>query len=130
VSCLPNGEELRPCRPQITVDITERVLYWLSLDIQVRALTERLVGRFAKTVGDLPASADYHHSEPGGLYRHSLEVALKTLEEFEVFALLWIPGIVRGSSATTLGRNLRTTNERHELYRQCPCPPPSFSTTR
>jgi Putative helicase len=64
-------------------DITERVLYWLSLDMQVRALAERLLGRFAKTVGDLPASADHHHSGPGGLYQHSLEVALKTLEEFE-----------------------------------------------
>ena len=64
-------------------DITERVLHWLSLDMQVRALAERLLDRFAETVGDLPASADHHHSEIGGLYRHSLEVALKALEEFE-----------------------------------------------
>lgn len=64
-------------------DITERILYWLSLDIEVRALAERLLQRFAETVGDLPASAEHHHSEPGGLYRHSLEVALKALEEFE-----------------------------------------------
>ena len=34
-------------------------------------------------MGDLPASAAHHHAEPGGLYRHSLEVALKALEEFE-----------------------------------------------
>ena len=64
-------------------DITERVLHWLSLDMQVRALAERLLHRFAETVGDLPASAEHHHAEPGGLYRHSLEVALKALEEFE-----------------------------------------------
>lgn len=64
-------------------DITERILYWLSLDMQVRALAETLLERFAEVVGDLPASADHHHSEPGGLYRHSLEVALKALEEFE-----------------------------------------------
>jgi hypothetical protein len=64
-------------------DITERVLYWLSLDMQVRALAERLLQRFAETVGDLPASAEHHHSEPGGLHRHSLEVALEALEEFE-----------------------------------------------
>jgi len=64
-------------------DITERILYWLSLDMQVRALAERLLQRFADTVGDLPASAEHHHAEPGGLYRHSLEVALKALEEFE-----------------------------------------------
>src|SRR2546429_380300 len=63
--------------------IEERILYWLSLDLQVRALAERLLERFAVTVGDLPASAAHHHAEPGGLYRHSLEVALKALEEFE-----------------------------------------------
>jgi len=37
--------------------IEERILYWLSLDLQVRALAERLLERFAVTVGDLPASA-------------------------------------------------------------------------
>src|SRR6266436_4251476 len=63
--------------------MTERILYWLSLDMRVRALAERLLERFAVTVGDLPASAAHHHAEPGGLYRHSLEVALKALEEFE-----------------------------------------------
>src|SRR6266581_7269191 len=63
--------------------MTEQILYWLSLDMQVRALAERLLERFAVTVGDLPASAAHHHAEPGGLYRHSLEVALKALEEFE-----------------------------------------------
>src|SRR2546429_7227358 len=51
--------------------------------MQVRALAERLLERFAVTVGDLPASAGNHHAEVGGLYRHSLEVALKALEEFE-----------------------------------------------
>ena len=56
--------------------MTERILYWLSLDMQVRALAERLLERFAVTVGDLPASAAHHHPEPGGLYRPSLEVAL------------------------------------------------------
>ncbi len=61
----------------------EQILYWLSLDLQVRALAERLLQRFAVTVGDLPASAAHHHAEPGGLYRHSVEVALKALEEFE-----------------------------------------------
>jgi hypothetical protein len=64
-------------------EMTERILYWLSLDMQVRALAERLLERFAETVGDLPASAEHHHSDAGGLHRHSLEVALKALEEFE-----------------------------------------------
>ena len=63
--------------------IEARILYWLSLDMRVGALAKRLLERFAVTVGDLPASAAHHHAEPGGLYRHSLEVALKALEEFE-----------------------------------------------
>src|SRR5690348_5382941 len=63
--------------------LTERILYRLSLDMQVRALAERLLHRFAETVGDLPASEKHHHSESGGLYRHSLEVALNALDEFE-----------------------------------------------
>src|SRR5207245_4198258 len=68
---------------QSVESMTERILYWLSLNTQVRALAERLLERFAVTVGDLPASAAHHHAEPGGLYKHSLEVALKALEEFE-----------------------------------------------
>src|SRR5205809_6910611 len=63
--------------------MSEQILYWLSLDMQVRALAERSLQRFAVTVGDLPASAAHHHAEPGGLYLHSLEVALKALEELE-----------------------------------------------
>jgi hypothetical protein len=66
-----------------SMTIEEQILYWLSLDLRVRALAERLLERFAVTVGDLPASAAHHHAEPSGLYRHSLEVALKALEEFE-----------------------------------------------
>src|SRR5438445_9827106 len=61
----------------------EQILYWLSLDLRVRTLAERLLERFAVTVGHLPASAAHHHAEAGGLYRHSLEVALKALEEIE-----------------------------------------------
>jgi hypothetical protein len=64
-------------------DITERILYRLSLDPKARALAERLLGRFRCLVGNLPASADHHHSETGGLYAHSVEVALGTLEAFE-----------------------------------------------
>lgn len=64
-------------------ELTEKIFYWLSSDLQVRALAERLLHRFAETVGDLPASEKHHHAELGGLYRHSLEVALKALEEFE-----------------------------------------------
>jgi len=63
--------------------MTERILYRLSLDTQARSLAERLLTRFRKMVGDLPASAEHHHSGPGGLYQHSLEVGLRALEEFE-----------------------------------------------
>ncbi|MGE5056732.1 MAG: TraI domain-containing protein [Acidobacteriota bacterium] len=54
-------------------DMTERILYRLSLDPEARALAEKLLGRFRCLVGNLPASADHHHSEPGGLYTHSVE---------------------------------------------------------
>lgn len=64
-------------------EITERILYRLSLDPRARVLSDRLLGRFRCLVGNLPASADHHHSEPGGLYNHSVEVALGTLEAFE-----------------------------------------------
>ena len=30
-------------------DISEKILYWLSLGVQVRALAERLLDRFADT---------------------------------------------------------------------------------
>ena len=63
--------------------LAERALYRLSLDPQARALAERLLKRFRGMVGNLPASAEDHHSESGGLYEHSLEVGLKALEEFE-----------------------------------------------
>jgi len=63
--------------------LTQKILYWLSLDSQVKALAERLLTRFHSMVGDLPASADHHHSGKGGLYQHSIEVGLRALEEFE-----------------------------------------------
>jgi len=63
--------------------LAKRALYRLSLDPQARALAERLLERFRGMVGNLPASAEDHHSESGGLYEHSLEVGLKALEEFE-----------------------------------------------
>jgi hypothetical protein len=44
--------------------ISERILYWLSLDAQVRALAERLLQRFAVTVSDLPASAAHLDEGP------------------------------------------------------------------
>jgi len=49
----------------------------------VQGLAAGVVSRLRALVGDLPASADHHHHEPGGLFRHSLEVALKMLEQFD-----------------------------------------------
>jgi hypothetical protein len=40
-----------------------------------------VIERLGALVGDLPASANHHHSEPNGLLRHSLEVGLKMVEE-------------------------------------------------
>ena len=65
-----------------TRTIEEQVLYRLSLDFRSHELAESFLDRFRCLVGDLPASENHHHSRPGGLYRHSLEVALQALEEF------------------------------------------------
>lgn len=62
--------------------MSERILYWLSFDMGLRALAERLPERFAVTAVDLPAGAANFHAESGGLYRHWVEVALKAVEEF------------------------------------------------
>ena len=40
-----------------------------------------VIERLGALVGDLPASANHHHSEPNGMLRHSLEVGLKMVEE-------------------------------------------------
>lgn len=44
--------------------MSEWILYWHSLDTEVRALAERLLERFAVTVGDLPAIAAHHAPSP------------------------------------------------------------------
>ena len=42
--------------------IEERILYWLSLNLRVRALAERHLERFAVTVGDLPSRRQAHRA--------------------------------------------------------------------
>ncbi len=64
-------------------ELTEQILYRLSLDPRARELAVRLLERLRGLIGDLPASADHHHRSPGGLYQHSLEVSAKMLKEFE-----------------------------------------------
>jgi len=54
---------------QLVETMTQRILFWLSLDTQMWALAERLLQGFAVTGGDLPASAAHHDAEPGGFFR-------------------------------------------------------------
>jgi DNA relaxase TraI-like protein len=57
-------------------ELTEQILYRLSLDPRARELVARLLERLQGLVSDLPASADHHHRSPGGLFQHSLELAV------------------------------------------------------
>jgi hypothetical protein len=64
-------------------ELTENILSRLPEEMDCRARGARVIAKLRDLVGDLPASADHHHSSPFGLLQHSLEVALKMLEEFE-----------------------------------------------
>jgi len=64
-------------------ELTENILSWLPEEMDCRARGRRVIAKLRDLVGDLPASADHHHSDRFGLLQHSLEVALKMLEEFE-----------------------------------------------
>jgi hypothetical protein len=64
-------------------ELTETILSRLPEEMDCRARGARVMAKLRDLVGDLPASADHHHSSRFGLLQHSLEVALKMLEEFE-----------------------------------------------
>ena len=64
-------------------ELTENILSRLPEEMDCRARGLRVMAKLRDLVGDLPASADHHHSSRFGLLQHSLEVALKMLEEFE-----------------------------------------------
>jgi hypothetical protein len=64
-------------------ELTEAILSRLPEEMDCRARGARVMAKLRDLVGDLPASADHHHSSRFGLLQHSLEVALKMLEEFE-----------------------------------------------
>ena len=64
-------------------ELTETILFRLPEEMDCRARGARGIAKLRDLVGDLPASADHHHSSRFGLLQHSLEVALKMLEEFE-----------------------------------------------
>ncbi len=81
-----------PPEPQraLLEELTENVVSRLP-DMDCRERGARVIAKLRDLVGDLPASADHHHSEPYGLLRHSLEVALKMLEEFEKMLFADVP---------------------------------------
>jgi hypothetical protein len=81
LSGAPRGTYRLPPNPAIE-DLIRQVLYRLSLTYEGHDLAQGVIARFRALVGDLPASANHHHSEPFGLVRHSLEVALNMLKEF------------------------------------------------
>jgi DNA relaxase TraI-like protein len=63
--------------------LTENILSRLPEEMDCRARGRRVMAKLRDLVGDLPASADHHHSSRFGLLQHSLEVARNMLEEFE-----------------------------------------------
>ena len=86
--------EMHPAKPELGLakmpeldpaieDLIRQVLDRVSLTFEARDLATSVIARLRDLVGDLPASADHHHSEPYGLLRHSLEVTLKMLDDFE-----------------------------------------------
>lgn len=67
---------------QIAIDnLIGKILNRLPSDMDCRERGARVIAKLRDLVGDLPASADHHHSTRFGLLRHSLEVALKMLEQ-------------------------------------------------
>jgi hypothetical protein len=72
-------------------ELTETILSRLPEEMDCRSRGARVMAKLRDLVGDLPASADHHHSSRFGLLQHSLEVALKMLEEFEKTLLADVP---------------------------------------
>lgn len=81
IGAVPGAFALPPEPPSVVGDLTGQVVERLC--VEVCELAVGVIARLRELDADLPASADHHHSEPYGLLRHSLEVALKMLEEFE-----------------------------------------------
>ena len=89
----PRGQELGavlgtfeppPESQRVLLDeLTETILSRLPEEMDCRARGARVIAKLRDLVGDLPASADHHHSSRFGLLQHSLEVARNILEQFE-----------------------------------------------
>lgn len=81
---VPGTFEPPPESQRLLLDeLTETILSRLPEEMDCRARGARVIAKLRDLVGDVPASADHHHSSRFGLLQHSLEVALKMLEEFE-----------------------------------------------
>jgi Putative helicase len=72
-----------PPEPQRALldELIAEILSRLPQDADCRERGARVIAKLSALVGDLPASADHHHSDRFGLLQHSLEVALKMMEE-------------------------------------------------
>jgi hypothetical protein len=68
-----------PEREAVIEDLISQILDRLSFESRDQAAA--VIERLRDLVGDMPASANHHHSERYGLLQHSLEVGLKALEE-------------------------------------------------
>ena len=59
----------------------------IILDILIDSIADKLavkaIKRLLSFIWDIPASSGHHHSQPFGLYLHSLETAVKNLRVFE-----------------------------------------------
>ena len=89
---IPGAFASAPESQQVLLDgLTANILSRLPEKMDCRARGARVIAKLRDLVGDLPASADHHHSSRFGLLQHSLEVALKMLEEFEKMLFADVP---------------------------------------
>lgn len=93
---------------QVAVDnLIEKILNRLPSDMDCRERGARVIAKLRDLVGDLPASADHHHSTHFGLLRHSLEVALKMLEQSSPTPVTEHPSDGTLNGAGNMGSNSR-----------------------
>lgn len=64
----------------------------LTSDARREELFDKVLARFHEWVWNLPASSAYHHSEAGGLYRHSIETALSAARRVGEISFRYVDG--------------------------------------
>ncbi len=80
---VPGAIASPPEPPRVIENLRLQVIERLWFSFEARNLAAGVIARLRELAGDLPASADHHHSESYGLLRHSLEVGLKMVDEFD-----------------------------------------------